>query len=182
MNYVLLLLSVGECTWEVPAGCEPDGRRAAHEEVHVGPVLVGSPEVLQIPLHRLQSPQSGPARQRGGPERKGGTNVEIWQDLRLQILFEISVCGKPSCTHVLGFLNVLSQTIPETIHCLSVSLLKIVTSCFLCSVWWSVFSPLEKQEHWRLWRKEEESSTTLCRLQSTYRLQMISLTPSLSCL
>lgn len=97
-------------------------------------------------------------------------------------LIEISVCGRPSCTHVLGFLNVLSQTIPETIHCLSVSLLKIVTSCFLCSVWWSVFSPLEKQEHWRLWRKEEESSMTLCRLQSTYRLQMISLTPSLSCL
>ena len=48
-------------------------------------------------------------------------------------------------------------------HCM-----KILTSCFLCSVWWLVFSPLVKQEHWRPWRKEEENSMTLCRLQSMY--------------
>lgn len=72
-----MLLSVGECTGEIPAGCQPDGRRATHEEVHVGSVLVGSPEVLQIPLHRIQSPQSGAASQRGGPERKGETTLKM---------------------------------------------------------------------------------------------------------
>lgn len=37
---------------------------------------------------------------------------------------------------------------------------------FPSSVWWSDFSPPEKHEHLKPWRKEEESSTTLCQLQS----------------
>ena len=85
---VVVFSPVGERTWEVPAGCQPHGGRAAHEEVHVGSVLVGPPALLQVPLHRLQGPQSGPAGQRRGPQRKGGSNVLLgfyllpyrWQD------------------------------------------------------------------------------------------------------
>jgi len=70
-----MFLLVGASPREVPGGSEPDGCRAAHEEVNVGPVLVCSPEVLQIPLHRLQSPQSGAARSRGGRKWKGETKL-----------------------------------------------------------------------------------------------------------
>lgn len=72
LNDFVWLPSVGERPREVPAGCQSDRRRAAHEEVHVGPVLVGPPEVLQVPVYRLQSSQGGPAGQGGGQAWKGG--------------------------------------------------------------------------------------------------------------
>lgn len=62
---------MGERSREVPAGSKSDGRRTAHEEVHVGTVLVCSPALLQVSLHCIQSLQSGAARKRGCPEWKG---------------------------------------------------------------------------------------------------------------
>lgn len=63
--------AVGARAGEVPAGRQPHGCGAADEEVHVGAVLVRPPEVLQIPLHRIQSPPRRPAHPGGGPQRKG---------------------------------------------------------------------------------------------------------------
>lgn len=53
--------SVGQCSREVPAGGRSHRRRAAHEEIHVGPVLVSSPEVFQVPLHSLKGEEGGAA-------------------------------------------------------------------------------------------------------------------------
>lgn len=52
--------------------------------------------------------------------------------------------------------------------CLEKKLKQMLTVCVLCSAWSSACSPPEKPEHLRLWKREEESSTTLCQLQSMF--------------
>ena len=51
LHAYLHVLSVGRCKGEVPASGRSDRRRATHEEGHVGPVLVGSPAILQVPVY-----------------------------------------------------------------------------------------------------------------------------------
>lgn len=50
---------VGQCSREVSASSRSDRRRAAHEKVHVGSVLVSSPEVFQVPLYSLKGEEGG---------------------------------------------------------------------------------------------------------------------------
>ena len=62
---------MGGCAGQVPARCGPDRRRTAHEEGHVGPVLVGPPALLQVPVYLGQSGPLRTARSRGCQEWQG---------------------------------------------------------------------------------------------------------------
>ena len=63
--------SVGGGAGEVPDVCGPYRRGAPHEEDHVGPVLVRSPALLQVPLYLRQGQALHQASQGGGQKRKG---------------------------------------------------------------------------------------------------------------
>jgi len=62
---------VGGRAGQVPACCGPDRCRTAHEEGNVGSVLVGSPALLQVPVHLSQSGSLCTARSGGCQEWQG---------------------------------------------------------------------------------------------------------------
>lgn len=59
---------MGQCSREVPASSRSHRCRAANEKVHVGSVLVSSPEVFQVSLHSLKGEEGGAAGSGGNQE------------------------------------------------------------------------------------------------------------------
>lgn len=80
----------------VPAGGRPDRRRAAHEEVHVGAVLVGAPAVLQVPVHSVQGEAGRAAGARRNQERESesdSTPRESFSGCVCALLFSLGCWG-----------------------------------------------------------------------------------------
>lgn len=59
---------MGQCSREVSASGRSHRCGATHEEIHVGSVLVSSPEVFQVPLHSLKGEEGGAAGSGGNQE------------------------------------------------------------------------------------------------------------------